>query len=595
MYHEKSVKIPNVEGKIVRQQQKKSTYVFFEIGREYNPEKKYNIAKRRIIGKVCNDDDSRMFPNENYFNLFPKEAAALRDVRRQPKEPKEQSGVPVRSACLNAGSYIVVDRIARSYRLDALLDKWFGDDSGLVLDLASYLIVEEDNAAQYYPDYAYNHPLFTEGMRVLSDSSVSRFLAGTTKDQIIGFLNDWNKGCNRKDRIYISYDSTNKNSQIGDVDIIEYGHPKDKKGLPIFNVGLAFDGSNKVPLFYEEYPGSVNDISQLKYLVDKVADYGYTNIGFILDRGYFSKMNIQYMDAKGYQFVIMAKGAKPLVSSIIESRRGTFEEDPDCQIPEHRVFGTTVKAPLYADDGKPRYFHLYFNSQKYATERRHLEEKMAKLVTMLKASEGKVVDGGFGRQVTDYFTCYYDSEGRFLMAEARKDVFAREMKLCGYFCVITSEEMDAREALYLYKGRDANEKLFRADKSFLGSKSMRVHSDAAMSAKLFVEFIALIIRNRIYNLLKEEMYRLKVRKNYMTVPAAIKELEKIEMVLRSGNTYRLDHALTKTQKSILQSFGIRQKDVKDAVSKIAEVLATQQRFKPEQDEGNDGDDCDDID
>ena len=37
----------------------------------------------------------------------------------------------------------------------------------------------------------------------------------------------------------------------------------------------------------------------------------------------------------------------------------------------------------------------------------------------------------------------------------------------------------------------------------------------------------------------------------MTVPAAIRELEKIEMVRRNGGgSYKLDHAVTKTKKII---------------------------------------------
>ena len=37
-----------------------------------------------------------------------------------------------------------------------------------------------------------------------------------------------------KGTIYISYDSTNKNSQAGDIDLVEFGHPKDDQGKEIF-------------------------------------------------------------------------------------------------------------------------------------------------------------------------------------------------------------------------------------------------------------------------------------------------------------------------------------------------------------------------
>lgn len=77
-----------------------------------------------------------------------------------------------------------------------------------------------------------------------------------------------------------------------------------------------------------------------------------------------------------------------------------------------------------------------------------------------------------------------------------------------------------------------------------------------MSSKLFLEFVTLIVRNRIYNLLKEEMMRIETRPNYLTVPAAIRELEKIEMVRRNNGGYRQDHAVTKKQKDILLAFGL---------------------------------------
>ena len=88
---------------------------------------------------------------------------------------------------------------------------------GLFLDLAVYSIIAENNAAQYYPDYTYNHPLFTEKMKQYSDSTVLDFLNSVTDDQSTGFLNTWNESRNYQEKINISYDSTNKNCQAGDI------------------------------------------------------------------------------------------------------------------------------------------------------------------------------------------------------------------------------------------------------------------------------------------------------------------------------------------------------------------------------------------
>ena len=64
----------------------------------------------------------------------------------------------------------------------------------------------------------------------------------------------------------------------------------------------------------------------------------------------------------------------------------------------------------------------------------------------------------------------------------------RELSLAGYFAIISSDNLTAREAIELYKSRDASEKLFRSDKSYLGNKSMRVASEESLESKTFIQF-----------------------------------------------------------------------------------------------------------
>ena len=77
-------------------------------------------------------------------------------------------------------------------------------------------------------------------MKQYSDSTVSDFLNSVTDDQSIGFLNSWNETRNHREKIYISYDSTNKNCQAGDIEMVEFGHPKVDVGQPVFNYAVAF-------------------------------------------------------------------------------------------------------------------------------------------------------------------------------------------------------------------------------------------------------------------------------------------------------------------------------------------------------------------
>jgi hypothetical protein len=58
----------------------------------------------------------------------------------------------------------------------------------------------------------------------------------------------------------------------------------------------------------------------------------------------------------------------------------------------------------------------------------------------------------------------------------------------------------------------------------------------------------------------------------MTVPATIRELEKIEMVKLLDHRYRLNHAVTATQKAILNAFRMDAVYIKDKANEISKVL-----------------------
>ncbi|MCD7868196.1 MAG: transposase [Clostridiales bacterium] len=546
MYLGCKVKIPNEGKKITVKTIGGTPYVYFEYGRVYSKEKKYNTPKRTCIGKRDPEQPAFMYPNEKFLKFFSRELL-----------PFEKEG-PYRSGCLHVGVFFVIRKIISEYRLDEMIARFIGQDAGLFLDLAAYSIITEDNAGQYYPDYAYNHALFTDDMRIYSDSKVSDFLHKVTIGQRIQFLNEWNAQRDHREKIYISYDSTNKVSQAGDIDMIELGHAKEGVETDIFNYAIAYDRNNREPLFYETYPGSIVDVSQLQHTLKKAKGYGYEHIGFILDRGYFCKENICFMDENKYDFVIMVKGMKSLVSELVLETQGTFENDRRNSIRAFKVSGTTVKRKLYASDKRDRYFHIYYDDGRKASDREKFENKIDRMGRKLKECMGEPIRPG--GEYKKYFDLVFWHEGmkdeKFMSGIEKNDVINREIQLCGYFVIVTSAKMTAEEALILYKSRDGSEKTFRADKSYLGARCERVYSNESIDTKVFIGFVATIIRSRIYTLLKEESARMDKKRNYMTVPAALKELEKIEMLKGADNEYALDYAITAAQKSILNAFDI---------------------------------------
>ena len=69
-YSSNPVKIPEVAGKISFMKKTDRTYVRYEFGRTYNPEKKSTVPQRAIIGMQIRNAPTLMLPNEKFEKYF---------------------------------------------------------------------------------------------------------------------------------------------------------------------------------------------------------------------------------------------------------------------------------------------------------------------------------------------------------------------------------------------------------------------------------------------------------------------------------------------------------------------------------------------
>ena len=71
MFRKYTVPAPSVPRRIrVKKNGNGSRYVEYKVGRKYNREKKYNVPVRKTIGLIDDEDETRMYPNDNYFVFF---------------------------------------------------------------------------------------------------------------------------------------------------------------------------------------------------------------------------------------------------------------------------------------------------------------------------------------------------------------------------------------------------------------------------------------------------------------------------------------------------------------------------------------------
>ncbi len=124
------------------------------------------------------------------------------------------------------------------------------------------------------------------------------------------------------------YDITSLSSHSQLIPLLEYGYNRDNLDLPQINLAMMVDPTKGIPLMYDLYPGSIIDVSTMKNTITKMQTQGIKDCTLVMDRGFFSTVNVEDLVENNYSFIIPAplslKTAKQAISSI-----HTTIEDPN--------------------------------------------------------------------------------------------------------------------------------------------------------------------------------------------------------------------------------------------------------------------------
>lgn len=545
--------VPRPERTVIVKQ-KNNRYVYYTQGVRYHKELKRSVPSRVLIGKL--NEEELLVPNDNYYKIFEKEIELL--------EPEDRSDV----MCI--GPSFVVNEISHKNELYTLLESIFSDKANKILDIATYMMMTENNVMQYFEDYGFDHTLFNG--ENFTDNTISELFKNIRIKDIDTFINAWVR-LHVKKEIYISYDATNMNNTSGNIELSEYGKAKDNVELPQINLSLAYDQTDEVPLFYEIYPGSIIDIAECEKMVERAQRYGVKEIGFILDRGYFSKKNIQYFEENKYDYIIMARSNMKFLKNIVEEYGAVIRNGYSYYLKGYELYGMTVEKELFGSD-KAQYVHIYYDGMESEKEKVVLNEYFSKLDEKLELLRNKKIKR---QEDVEYYKKFYtlkfDDNGYFMNYQRKEAVIKKQMENTGIFIIITSKKMSAIEALDTYRDRDCVEKMFRMDKSYLGNDRFRVHDMTKLEAKMFVSFVALILRNEIQKAIKP-LYR-KNKKEY-TVPKVLRELDKLALTKLSDEQYHQRYVLTKKQKEIMKALGISSENYDEYVKQMKLLLNKQE-------------------
>ncbi len=524
-------------------------YVYLILEKEYKKDKKYVVEKRKVIGNLIEKNSKKMHPNDIYYLYFPNENQTLLENKNK------------YSDVLSLGQFLAVEKIFQENYLNEIIKNNFPEHLNLIKSLTTYYIDSQSMVNQLFSKWAFKN--YSGLSKIPSESTISNlFNKYITDESVDNFIFSWakqSKLLTQKDNIFLSIDSTNFNINSKNIPLAEYGLPKVDEGLPQVNLTLALNQENYLPMFYDLYSGSITDQTHCKKVIEKCIDYNYKNMVFVLDRGYFSSKNLDFIDNSNYKFVIMAKSYNKKLQELLQNNADNLTKDVSNFIENKKMYAKKFNIEIFNNSNKKYFVYLFFNLSK---RNREFESYMLTLNILRKQLKNtKILTDEILRTYQNYFDFNLKEDTKEIVyIEMNKEKFDNFYKHSGYFIIVSNEDYDCEKIIDIYKQRDAIEKTFKALKSNLDFSKNYYQNTISLKSKTLVAFISSIVRARIY-----EKCKTFIEDNLSeTFNTIFSELSKIEAHKING-IFKLKYALTAKQKEILKLLNIDEKFISNSL------------------------------
>lgn len=312
-----------------------------------------------------------------------------------------------------------------------------------------------------------------------------------------------------RDCTLVFYDVTNYYFESEEMTgLRQKGVSKEHKKTGIVQMGLFID-RNGIPITYELFPGSTNDLSTMKPILEKIKkQYNLGKITIVADKGNNSGSNLDYIDKQEDKYIISQKirmRGNKLADIVldpkgyIENVSGTFKYKTVKRVRDIKNKKGQVISSI--DEHLLCFWSLKEERYQHA-KRGILDEKIDKFMndpSLLNASNS------FG--VKKYFkkTVYDKTTGEVVKAknhyEFNEEKYQRDIALDGYYAIVTNDlELTPSEIIDKYRNLSVIEDSFRVTKTDLEGRPVYVWTDEHIKGHFLTCFIALTL----YRLLQIE-------------------------------------------------------------------------------------------
>src|SRR5690606_32447407 len=102
---------------------------------------------------------------------------------------------------------------------------------------------------------------------------------------------------------------------------VKKGRNKEHDRLPQINLALLFGEESGLPFYYRKLPGNITDVKTVKQLMSEFDVMGYKKVSVILDRGFYSRVNINLLYKNHQKFIIGVKLGLNYVKDMLDEAR----------------------------------------------------------------------------------------------------------------------------------------------------------------------------------------------------------------------------------------------------------------------------------
>lgn len=231
---------------------------------------------------------------------------------------------------------------------------------------------------------------------------------------------------------------------------------------------MLVDKKSKLPIYFRAIGGDIADVSTVKTTVAEIKKLGLEADSAILDAGFCSKENLQFMCSEQINFITRLPKSHKVFNELVKQSGHMESRSNAIKYGDRIVFIKSKKIKLYDHEV---YAHIILDPSKKGKDtnlilKDRLDDKIGK--------------------------------------EDKKDI-DEKMKGAGFFILLSRDHIEKIDILPSYYTRQSIEQIFGFAKSNNNMLPLRVHSEQSIKGYLMLVFLALIIFIAMRQKLKSPM------------------------------------------------------------------------------------------